>query len=58
MIEKGERQRAYWMSSPFDNSGEEVKYSGNENGLDYIDADEAGTIYALTDRNPTPVSSI
>lgn len=54
MIEKGESQRAYWMSSSFDNSGEEVKYSGNENGLDYIDADEAGTIYALTDRNPTP----
>lgn len=45
---------AYWLSSSFDNSGTTVRYTGRKNGLDYVDADKAGTLYALTDRNPTP----
>lgn len=52
MIEKN--GRAYWLSSLFETSGSVTTYSGSRNGLDYIDAEQAGTIYALTDRNPTP----
>ena len=52
MIEKN--GRAYWISSLFETSGTMTTYTGNHNGLDYIDAEQAGTIYALTDRNPTP----
>lgn len=43
-----------WISSRFDNSGSMPYYTGGYNGIDYIDAEEAGTLYALTDRNPTP----
>jgi len=46
--------KAYWLSSPFTTSGTTTRYTGVVNGLDYIDAKEAGTLYALTDRNPTP----
>ena len=53
MIEVGDGT-AKWLNSPFDNSGELPVYTGSYTGLDYVDADEAGTLYALTDRNPIP----
>lgn len=52
MIEISGRQ-AKWISSPFDNSGTMPKYIGNLSGLDYVDAEKAGLLYALTDRHPT-----
>lgn len=53
MLDTGTK-RARWISSPFDNSGSMPKYIGTANGLDYVDVKKAGTLYALTDRNPTP----
>lgn len=44
--------QANWISSRFNNSGGLPSYTGSYNGLDYIEASEAGTLYALTDRNP------
>lgn len=51
-IEKNGKR--YWLSSPFSTSGTTTRYTGVLSGLDYIDAEQAGTLYALTDRNPTP----
>lgn len=46
----------HWLSSPYNNSGPVVKYSGIKNGVDYLDAEpgdgETYTFYAMTDRNP------
>ncbi len=46
-----------WLSSRFNNNGSIPLYTGGYSGIDYIDAEEAGTLYALTDRNPTPGKS-
>ncbi|MCI7300256.1 MAG: hypothetical protein SOR93_02975 [Clostridiales Family XIII bacterium] len=55
--EKGQ----HWLSSPFNNSGPVVKYTGVENGVDYLEAKKSDgsnyTFYAMTDRNPWPESS-
>lgn len=52
---------AYFLGSNYNNSGSSVAYSGNHNGIDYIDAKPAGggthTFYAMTDRNPWPSRS-
>lgn len=46
----------HWLSSPYNNSGPVVKYTGVKNGVDYLEAEpsEGGTytFYAMTDRNP------
>ncbi|MCQ4635642.1 hypothetical protein NE619_02785 [Anaerovorax odorimutans] len=46
----------HWLHSVYNNSGPEVKYSGVENGVDYLDAKKSDgsnyTFYAMTDRNP------
>lgn len=49
--------QANWISSRFNNSGGTPYYSGSYSGIDYIDVSEAGMLYALTDRNPTPGKS-
>lgn len=50
----------HWLSSPFNNSGAAIVYSGAQNGVDYLEAkktDGSGyTFYAMTDRNPSPGS--
>lgn len=50
--EKGQ----HWLSSPFDNSSQVVRYSGKTNGVDYLEAKKSDgsdyTFYAMTDRNP------
>lgn len=55
--EKGQ----HWLSSTFDNSGMEVRYSGVKNGIDYLEAKKSDgsdyAFYAMTDRNPWPESS-
>ena len=46
----------FWLNSRFDNSSGSVVYSGEKNGVDFIEAQKADgsnyTLYALTDRNP------
>lgn len=46
----------HWLHSVYNNSGPVVKYSGVENGVDYLDAKKSDgsnyTFYAMTDRNP------
>ncbi len=46
----------HWLSSPFDNSGTQVRYTGVKNGVNYLDAKQSDgsnyTFYAMTDRNP------
>ncbi|MGN0704778.1 MAG: hypothetical protein ACI4LD_09460, partial [Lentihominibacter sp.] len=55
--EKGQ----HWLSSTFDNSGFNVRYSGVRNGVDYLEAKKSDgsnyTFYAMTDRNPWPKDS-
>lgn len=50
--EKGQ----HWLSSTYDNSGFYVRYTGVQNGVDYLDAKKSDgsnyTFYAMTDRNP------
>lgn len=50
----------HWLSSPFNNSGTAITYSGVENGVDYLEAKKSDgsnyTFYAMTDRNPNPGS--
>ena len=47
----------FWLSSRYDNSYGDVTYTGELNGVDYVDAKKSDgtnyTLYALTDRNPT-----
>lgn len=51
----------HWLNSRFNNSGPVVKYTGVENGVDYLEAEPDGggtyTFYAMTDRNPWPEKS-
>ena len=51
----------HWLSSPFNNSGPVVRYSGVKNGVDYLEAKKSDgsdyTFYAMTDRNPWPKDS-
>ena len=46
----------HWLSSPFDNSSPVIRYSGVQNGVDYLEAKKSDgsnyTFYAMTDRNP------
>lgn len=46
----------HWLSSPYDNSGPVIRYSGVKNGVDYLEAKKSDgsnyTFYAMTDRNP------
>lgn len=50
----------HWLSSPFNNSGASLSYSGVQNGVDYLEAKKSDgssyTFYAMTDRNPSPGS--
>lgn len=50
--EKGQ----HWLSSTYDNSGFNVRYTGVQNGVDYLEAKKSDgsnyTFYAMTDRNP------
>ena len=50
--EKGQ----HWLSSTYDNSGFYVRYTGVQNGVDYLEAKKSDgsnyTFYAMTDRNP------
>lgn len=51
-------QGKHWLSSPFNNNGTKVTYSGVQNGVDYLEAKKEDgsnyTFYAMTDRNPNP----
>lgn len=56
LVDTGEGK--HWLSSPFNNNGTKVTYSGVQNGVDYLEAKKEDgsdyTFYAMTDRNPNP----
>ena len=48
----------HWLSSGYNNSGEDIYYSGTKNGVDYLDAKKNDgsnyVFYAMTHRNNEP----